>query len=204
MEEAVNTVAHSSPSEEPIPSDHAELMDHFRLMLAVTTSDDLASKVLLAISCIEGKTCIVGSVSFVRKAETLVGRWLANAVDSMPSSGDALRTDDVIIERDTIVLLNVKFGKDASTATVQINFRAMGVYEKYYSKWFMSKQPFKKWKLELKSYKLKVRMLDKNVLNKFNDVESVGNVTYRDDDICQIVEGSKILDVVRKLQQTFP
>ena len=134
MEEAVNTAAQSSPS---------ELMAHFQASLAVTTADDLTAKVLLAISCIEGGTSIAGSVSFARKAKSLVQRWLAKPVNCMSSGENALQTNDVIIERDTIVLLNVKFGKGASAATVQINFRVMEVYEKHYNKLFMSKQPLK-------------------------------------------------------------
>ena len=118
--------------------------------------------------------------------------------------GDVLQPDDIVIETNTIVLLNVKLGRSARATNFQCNFCVMEIYEKHYNRWFMSKNLVKRWTKEPKAYKLKVRMLDKNVLNKFNDVESVGNVTYRDDDICQIVEGSKILDVVRKLQQTFP
>ena len=42
-------------------------------------------------------------------------------------------------------------------------------------------------------------MLNKNAQNEFCDIELVGNMTYGDDDICQIVEDSKILDVVGKI-----
>ena len=90
MEEAVNTAAQSSPS---------ELMAHFQASLAVTTADDLTAKVLLAISCIEGGTSIAGSVSFARKAKSLVQRWLATPVDCMSPGENALQTNDIIIER---------------------------------------------------------------------------------------------------------
>ena len=64
------------------------------------------------------------------------------------------------------------------------------------------KKTVKRWKKGPNAYKLKVRMMEKNALNKFCDVELVGNVTYGDGDTCQIVEDSNILDVVGKLQQT--
>ena len=127
---------------------------------------------------------------------------MAKPTDSIATVGDILQPNDIVIERDTIVLLNVKLGRGATAANIQCNFRVMEIYEKHYNKWFMSKKPVKRWKKEPKAYKLEVRMLDKNALNEFCGIELVGNVTYGDDDICQIVESSKILDVVGKIQQT--
>ena len=106
----------------------------------------------------------------------------------MMTVGDVLQPDDIIIKKDTIVLLNVKFGRGAKAATIQCNFHVMEIYEKHYNKWFMSKSLVKWWKKDPNAYKLKVGMLDKNAPNKFCDVELVGNVIYEDDDICQIVE----------------
>ena len=44
----------------------------------------------------------------------------------------------------------------------------------------MSKQknPVKIWRKEEKPYKLKIRMLDKDAVNEYRDVELCGNVTY--------------------------
>ena len=65
----------------------------------------------------------------------------------------------------------------------------------------MSKQPFKKWRHEAKSYKIKVHMLKKNVLDEYTDEELCGGSVYGDDDICKVVEDEAILNNVGKLQQ---
>ena len=127
-------------------------MSHFRSISAVSLADDLSSKVLQAISCIEGGKAGAGAVSFARKAKSLVQRWLAKSVYaiSMATDEDALNNNDIITERDTILLINIKLGRGASAVNVGCLFRVMEVYEKYYNKWFMSKAPFKKWKKEPK------------------------------------------------------
>ena len=141
-------------------------------------------------------------MSFARKAKSLISCWLAKAVDIITSSdADALSNNDVIIERDTILLVNVKFGTGASAANVACHFRVMEIYEKYYNKWFVSKHPSKKWKKEPKSDKVKVRMLEKNVLSEYCDVDLNGDITYDRKDVCKIVEDSMILNVVGKMEQ---
>ena len=77
----------------------------------------------------------------------------------------------------------------------------MEVYEKYYNKWFMSKAPFKKWKKEPKPYKMKVRMLKRNILNEYCDLDLDGDITYDRKDICKIVDDSMIVNIVGKLDQ---
>ena len=64
----------------------------------------------------------------------------------------------------------------------------------------MLKQPYKKWKKEPKPYKLKVRLLNKNVLQEYCDAD-LGEEGYRKDDIYRIVKDSLVLDVVGKFQQ---
>ena len=108
---------------------------------------------------------------------------------------------DIMVERDTILLLNIKVGRGASAASVACPFRVMKVYAKYYNKWFMSKAPFKKWKKEEKPYKVKVRMLKKNAVNEYCDVDLVDDITYDRRDICKIVDGNMIVNVVGKLDQ---
>ena len=109
--------------------------------------------------------------------------------------------NDIIIERNTILLLSIKIGRGASATNVVCHFRVMEVYEKYYNKWFMSTVPVKKWKKEPKPYKVKVRMLDKNAVNEYCDVDLVGDITYGTKDICKIVDDSMIVNVVGKLDQ---
>jgi len=185
-------------------SDHAELMSHFRSILSVSSPDDLSSNVLLAMSCIEGGKAGAGAVSFARKAKSLVQRWLAKSVDTiaMSTGADLLAANnDIIIERNTILLLSIKIGRGASATNVACHFRVMEVYEKYYNKWFMSTVPVKKWKKEPKPYKVKVRMLKKNAVNEYCDVDLVGDITYGTKDICKIVDDSTIVNVVGKLDQ---
>ena len=65
----------------------------------------------------------------------------------------------------------------------------------------MSKEPFKKRRLEAKPYKLEVLMLKKNVLEAYTDKELCGGSLYVDDEICKVVEDKAFLNVVGKLQQ---
>eukprot|EP00957_Ditylum_brightwellii_P212289 15367162-Ditylum_brightwellii.AAC.3 len=100
---------------------------------------------------IEGKEKIVRAVSSARKAKSLVGRWLAKIANSDPlPKDDSILYDSVIVERDVLVLVNVKVGSCASAANISCNFCVLDIYEKYDNKWFMSKPklPFKKWKKE--------------------------------------------------------
>ena len=117
----------------------------------------------------------------------------------MTTDGDALDNNDIIIERDTILLINIKLGQGASATNVGCQFCVMEVYEKYHNNWFMSKTPFKKWKKETKPYKTKVRMLKRNILNEYCDLDLVGDITYDRKDICKIVDDSMIMNVVGKL-----
>ena len=96
--------------------------------------------------------------------------------------------------------VNVKVGRGARTANVACNYRVMEIYDKYYNKWFMSKQPYKVWKKESKIYKLKVRILKKNALDEFCNVGLCGDASYGNDDICMVVEDSKVVSVVGKMQ----
>lgn len=56
------------------------------------------------------------------------------------------------------------------------------------------------WKKEAKLYKLKVCMLKKNVLNEYSEVELYGNIDYRKDDICKIIDDTIIIDVVSNME----
>ena len=180
--------------------EYALLMSDFRAILSVDSADDILSKVLPAAARLEGKDLVAGAVSSMRKAKSLVQRWLAKYLDNT-SGGDALTNNDVIIERDTIVLVNSKVGSGASAATVTCTFRVVNIYEKYYNKWFMSKQSFKRWKGEAKPYKLEIRMLKKNALSEYTDVELCGQSVYGKGEICKLVEDASILNVVGKLQE---
>jgi hypothetical protein len=181
--------------------EYAKLMIAFKAILSVTSGADILSKVLPAASCLEGKDTVSGAVSFERKSKSLLGRWIGKAADSGLGKDALVSNNQVVIERDTIILVNSKFGTGARAATLSCHFRVVNIYEKYYNKWFMSKHPFKKWKCEAKPYKLEVRMVNKDVLDEYTDEELCGDSHYVDDEICKIVEDRYILNVVGKLEQ---
>ena len=100
-------------------NNNVQLMAHTRALMRVTDADELLSKVVTASLCLDRKETIGGVVSFARKAKSLIGRWLAKSAVGVPDcGGDALTTNEIIIERDVVVLLNVKIGQGASAATV--------------------------------------------------------------------------------------
>lgn len=184
---------------------YPDLMRHFQAILTVSSPDNLLDKVLVASSCLEGKGHIRGSISFAKKAKSLVQRWLAKPIDVMAEGGTAFVDGDVLIERDVVILASVKIGTGATATIVNRLYRVVDIYDKHYNKWFMSKSksPVKKWKKEVKSYKLKIRMLDKDALNEYCDVGLNDISTYDKESICRIIEekidDSKIVGVVGKL-----
>ena len=127
-------------------------------------------------------------------------RWTVKKVGRSPASKSSLSSRDIIIERDTIVLVKVKIGRGASAATVSHPFRVVNIFDKYYNKWFMSKDNFKKWKKEEKPYKLEVRMLNKNPLNEYADAVLCGHAQFGKKDICKLVGDAMVVSVVGKLK----
>ena len=178
-----------------------ELMNHFRAIVQITNTDNLLDKVLAASSCLEGKDNIQGAVSLVRKAKSLVDRWLARPLKTTTEDGISSAPGDSLIERDVIILANVKIGRGASASTVTKPYRVVDVYDKHFNKWFMSKarNPVKNWKKEDKKFKLKIRMLEKNAINEYCDTPLHGS-EYSKESICRIIEDCMIVDVVGKLQ----
>ena len=96
------------PFIQPGPKSSAELMGHLCALLSICSADKLSPKVLLAMACLEEESRIVWAVSAAQKAKSLVQRCSATAVDiGMPATGelDALAANEIIIERDTIVIV---------------------------------------------------------------------------------------------------
>ena len=134
-----------------------ELITFFRAILSVVSVDNILEKVLVASSCLEGKENMQGAASLVRKAKSLVQRWLTKAANGKDES-KLHEKWETLIQRDVVVLVNVTVGKGASASSVPQYFRVVDIYDKHYNKWFMSKQknPVKIWKKEEKPYKLKI------------------------------------------------
>ena len=73
------------------------------------------------------------------------------------------------------------------------------IFEKYYNKWFVSKESTKKFRNEAKSYKVLARMLEVNeYVHEYSDVEMYDD-TFNKKDIVKNVEDKMILSVVGKL-----
>jgi len=124
---------------------------------------------------------------------------LARPVSRVIKDGTKLSDEDILIERDVIILVNVKLGVGAAATTVQCKFRVLEIFEKYYNKWFVSKEPRKKFKKEKKPYKIIARMLEVNAMNEYSGVALYGS-GFNKDDICKNIEDSMIFRVVGKLQ----
>ena len=107
--------------------------------------------------------------------------------------------DRILIERDTIVLVNTKSGIGSTSTIIMKPFRVLTIYEKFYNKWFIAKEPFKKWRDEENSYKLDVCMLDKDILDEYSDVELISHDLYDRSDMYKTIKDSMIVDVVEKL-----
>ena len=105
-------------------------------------------------------------------------------------------TDD--IERDTVVAANVTVGRGARKMTFLKQYRVLDIHDKYYNKWFMSKETSKKWKRAAK-FKLKVRMQEVNAIQEYED-DSLGDERYEKKHVSEIWSADDIVRVVGKLQ----
>ena len=76
-------------------------------------------------------------------------------------------------------MLDVKTGIGADTPIVTKPFRVVTIYDNFINKWMIAKETAKKWREESNSYKLDVRMLNRDILGEFSDVELVGHVLYK-------------------------
>ena len=128
----------------------------------------------------------------------MVHRWIAFPFGISTNEKDNLVAEDILIERDVIILANVKIGSRANATTVVRPFRVIMLYEKYFNKWFGSKPLTKRWKMEAKPYKVEIRMLQKNELEEYCDVD-LYDPDYKKNEICKNITDDMILDVIGKL-----
>ena len=179
-----------------IPS--AELMTKFENMMR-SPMEDLLGNVVSASACLEAKDrgSLKGSISSVRKAKSIVGRWLDKSGEGGETSASTL--DSIPIERDTLVTANVDVGEGASRVTIKKEYRVVDIHEKYYNKWFMSKKARKVWGKDSK-YKLKVRMQEVDAVGKYSDV-NLHHETYKKKDVCRIMTDGEITGVLGQLKR---
>ena len=162
----------------------------------LNTSQVLES-VLNASSCLENNGRAQGSISPNRKAKTLVQCWVARPIDCVVKEGkEVVGVEDILIERDVIILLKVKQGAGAGATVVTRPYRVLEIYEKYYNKWFVSPAAMKIWKKEKKPFKSEVRMLKKNAVDEYSDEDMYGT-GFNKDEICRNVEDKLIVNVAK-------
>merc|ERR1712087_415934 len=97
---------------------------------------------------------------------------------------------------DTIANVRVKVGRGATATEFEYPFRVLGIYEKYYNKWYLGKVPEKLWprneqEKDEKKYKLDIRMLDKDAVNECAD--------FPMKNVYQTIEDSQIVRIVGQL-----
>ena len=130
----------------------------------------------------------------------MVQRWFTEPTDAKVPEGN-FEDGDTLIERDVVVLVNVKIRRGVSDSIVTLPYRVVDIYDKYYNKCFMSKSknPVKNWRKYPKPYKLKPRMLEKDAVLVYCDVGLCDNSTFGKESICKIIEEKMIVSVVGKL-----
>jgi hypothetical protein len=145
------------------------------------------------------------SSSYGRKYNSFLGRWFGTAPANRVGERDNhAPTSDPMIERDRLIKCNIKTCTETSTSQIPAKYRVIGVYEKSYNKWFMAKENKKPWlslsRQDRKKYKVAIRMvedveIESLVLNDCQDV-SVHDARFKQSDICKIVHGDEIFDVL--------
>ena len=151
--------------------------------------------------CLEraDKGCIKGSVSDIRKAKSLVGRWLKRPSTSETSGNTDNNSVEIVIERDTVVSAHVKVGRGSSSVKVLEQYRVLDIHDKYYNKWFMAKVLQKVFGKDFK-HKLTVRMQEVGAVQECSD-GNLDDSTYKRAPINRLLGDDEAKDVVRKLKR---
>ena len=175
-----------------------ELMSNFRSIFGAASIDELQTYVSLSSSCLASTEHVSGSTSQELRTKSLVQRWIANPFSIGKDKKDHVVAEDILIQRDVIILVNVMIGNQSNASTVASPFRVLMIYEKYYNKWFASKPLTKRWGKEKKPYKVMIRMIEKNELDEYSDM-GLYDPNYKKDDVCKIIGDGMILHVVGML-----
>ena len=168
-------------------------------MIVSTSIEELQDCVLTASASLACTEHVMGSTSKERKVKSLVQRWIASPPERIKSNEDGeVVAEDILIERDVVIIANVKIGNGANATTVQRPFRVMVIHDKHYNKWMISQSSSKKWGKEAKPYKVDIRMLRKNEVGEYEDVE-LYDADYNKEEVAKRIGENLIIDVVGKL-----
>lgn len=196
-----------TPGEASSDDEATKLIKAVRLVFSSTSVAQLLERVVSASSILEPMSRSAGSESKVRKAQSLLGRWICK-VPSSSSGGDknAENDDGLFIERGTVLTMNVSLGGGADAPMTPCRYRVMGVYVKHYNKWLLvnEKQPWARHLEEdkKKKYRFVARMINKDStgLGDCDDVDLDGGAAYNTANVLRLENGTAILDVIGKLQ----
>ncbi len=105
------------------------------------------------------------SSSYGRKYNSLLGRWFGTGPQNRGGESDNhAPTSDLMIERDRLIMCQIKTGTDNSTPQIPAKYRVIGVSEKSYNKWFIAKENKKPWislsRQDRKKYKVAIHMVE--------------------------------------------
>ena len=95
--------------------------------------------------------------------------------------------------------VEVVVGRGASSTKVLKQYRVLDIHDKYYNKWFMSKEPRKVFGKDTK-YKLKVRMQEVSPVQEYKDVDLNGG-SYEKAAISRLLTDGEVKHVVGKLKR---
>ena len=82
---------------------------------------------------------------------------------------------------------------------ILVHYRIIGLYDKYYNKWWMAGDK-KGWNLlmkdtEKKKYKVAMRMVEEGSVADYDDIE-FDDDRFKLKDICKVVDGTEIVEVL--------
>ena len=186
-------------------ADANKLMESFKNMLKINSASDVGDAALAILADVESKDKHVGSISSERKAKSLQNRWISKPLrtsSNKDKKDDAAEGLDVWVERDTVISADVSIGRGAAATTVRRQYRVLGLYTKFYNKWFMTGDR-QRWaptmkEEEKKKYKMAVRMVEPTITGEYEDVD-LNDETYKHKNVCKIMDGTMIKSVVGKL-----
>ena len=177
------------------------LMSYFNALLLINSPNELLVKVSDASAYPSGIFTVQRALRSDRKAKSLFRRWTTKVVGvTAKQNTNSLAENSIIIKRDSIILLDIKTGVGADISIVTKPFRVVTIYDNLFNKWMIAKEPVKKWIEESNAYKLDVRMFNIDILSEFSDVELVGYILYKKNDICRTIFDFMIISVVGKLE----
>ena len=131
-------------------------------------------------------------------------RWTEGKNNPVDNEGGAIG-NGILITRDTVVSSEIKLGRGKNSPKTTVEYRVLGLYDKYYNKWFMTGEA-KGWEplmaaVDKKKYRLAILMIEDGRVEKYDDVE-LDDARYNLKDICKVIDGSEIVDVKGKYIQS--